>query len=239
MKPGWGADWIEWEHFRKFWGQVVNWVLPLTGKAADFDLNVTLQNGKGAVLIDTASAVATHRLTFDVRIARPNTEGEAVELHRITPTQYVGEFSVRERGSYLVTAQKNRDGQVEGTAYRSLVVSYPTEFAEFETNRRLLNELANRTNGIFEPSPKQIAQHSGIAIEHLKPLWSNLLRMSVILFVLEMVLSPSEYCEWLSCRTQSAIEFVSSWRGAPVLTNSFALEAKKGNPDGGNSSNIR
>ena len=188
VKPGWGADWIEWEHFGKFWGQVVNWVLPLAGNAADFDLNITPQNGKGAVLIDTTSAVATHGLTFDVRIARPNTEGEAVELHRTTPTQYAGEFSVRERGSYLVTAQKNRDGQVEGTAYGSLVVSYPTEFAEFATNRRLLDELANRTNGIFEPSPKQIAQHSGIAIEHLKPLWSSLLIMSVILFVLEMIL---------------------------------------------------
>ena len=188
VKPGWGAAWIEWENFGKFWGQVVNWVLPLTGKAADFDLKTTLQNGRGVVIIDTGAAIATHRLTFDVRIARPNTEGEAVELQRVTPTQYSGDFAVRERGSYLVTAHKKRDGQVESTAYESLVVSYPAEFAEFETNRRLLHELANRTNGIFEPSPKQIAQHSGTPIEHLKPLWSSLLIMSVILFVLEMIL---------------------------------------------------
>ena len=188
VKPGWGADWIEWENLGKFWGQVVNWVLPSTGDASDFDLKATHQNGRGELLIETASTLATHGTTFDARIARPNGGGEVVELHRVTPTQYLGEFPVRERGSYLLTVQKNRDGQVESTAYRSLVLSYPTEFAEFETNRRLLNELASRTNGIFEPSPKQIAHHRGKAIEHLKPLSFTLLIVSLILFVLEMIL---------------------------------------------------
>ena len=188
VKSGWGAAWIEWENFGKFWGQVVNWVLPSTGGGVDFDLTVTHRNGSGEVLIDTASTTVTHGLTFDVRLARPNAEGEVVELRRVTPTQYSGEFPVRERGSYLVTAQKNRDGQVESTAYESLVLSYPVEFAEFETNRQLLNALASQTNGIFEPSAKQIAQHSGTAIEHLKPLTSALLKVSLILFVLEMIL---------------------------------------------------
>ena len=188
VKLGWGADWIEWENFGKFWGQVVNWVLPSTDGAADFDLTVIPRNGSGEVFIDTASTTATYGLTFNVRLARPNAGGEVVELHRITPTQYSGAFPVRERGSYLVTAQKNRDGQVESTNYESLVLSYPAEFAEFETNLQLLNELANQTNGIFEPSPKQIAQHEGQVIEHLKPLSFALLIVSLILFVLEMIL---------------------------------------------------
>ena len=188
VKPGWGMDWIEWENFGKFWGQVVNWVLPSTDEAGDFDLKATHENGRGKLLIDTASTIATHGIKFDARVARPNGEGEVVELSRVTPTQYSGEFPVRERGSYLLTVQKNRDGQVESTAYETLVLSYPTEFAEFETNRRLLNELASRTNGIFEPSPKQIAQHRGTAIEHLKSLSFTLLIASLILFVLEMIL---------------------------------------------------
>ena len=188
VKPGWGADWIEWENFGKFWVQVVNWVLPSTTNASDFDLKATHQNGRGELLINTVSTLATHGITFEARIARPNAEGEVVELRRVTPTQYSGEFPVHERGPYLATVQKNRDGQVENTAHESLVLSYPTEFTEFETNRRLLNELASRTNGIFEPSSKQIAQHRGKAIEHLKPLSFTLLIVSLILFVLEMIL---------------------------------------------------
>ncbi len=188
VKPGWGAAWIEWENFGKFWGQVVNRVLPAAGGATDFDLNVTPRNGGGEVHIDTASTVATYGLTFDVRVARPTAEGEVVELRRVTPTQYSGDFPMQERGTYLVTAQKNRDGQVESTATESLVLSYPAEYAEFETNRQLLNELASRTNGIFEPSPEQIAQRRGRAIEHLRPLSFELLIVSLILFVLEMIL---------------------------------------------------
>ena len=188
VKPGWGADWIEWDSFGKFWGQVADWVLPSIDETVDFDLRATHQNGRGKLLIDTASTVATYGITFDVRVTLPNAEGEVVELRRVTPTQYSGTFPVRERGSYLLTVQKSRDGQVEGTAYESLVLSYPTEFAEFETNHQLLNELASRTNGIFEPSPKQIAQHRGAAIEHLKPLSFTLLMVSLILFVLEMIL---------------------------------------------------
>ena len=188
VKPGWGADWIEWENFGKFWGQVVNWVLPSTDGAANFNVTAIPQNGRGALLIETASTIATHGTTFEARIALPNGGGEVVELRRVTPTQYSGTFPVHERRSYLVTVQKKRDGQVESTNYESVVLSYPTEFAEFETNRRLLNELANRTNGIFEPSPKQIAQHHGPAIEHLKPLAFTLLMVSLILFVLEMIL---------------------------------------------------
>ena len=188
VKPGWGADWIEWENFGRFWGQVVTWVLPSTDEAADFDLTVTHQNGRGQLFIDIASTIATHGITFDARIALPNAGGEGAELHRVTPTRYSAEFPMRERGSYLLTVQKNRDGQVESTAYESLVLSYPPEFAEFETNRQLLNALASRTNGIFEPSPKQITQHRGTAIEHLKPLSFVLLIISSVLFVLEMIL---------------------------------------------------
>ena len=188
VKPGWAADWIEWESLGKFWGQVVSWVLPSIDEAVTFDLKATHQNGRGELLIDTASTIAAHGITFDARIARPNAGGEVVELRRVTPTQYSGEFPVRERGSHLLTVQKSRDGQVESIAHESLVLSYPTEFAEFETNRRLLNELASRTNGIFEPSPKQIAQHRGTAIEYLKPLSFTLLIVSLILFVLEMIL---------------------------------------------------
>ena len=161
---------------------------------------------------------------------------------RVAPrhaNQYSGEFSVRERGTYLVTAQKSRDGQVESTAYESLVLSYPTEFAEFETNRQLLNELASRTNGIFEPSPEQIAQHRGPAIEHLKPLSSALLRVSLILFVSGDDPAPSQHCERLSCGPQGTIGVASAGRRTDILANPFALEAKEGNPDGRNSNDIQ
>ena len=194
VKPGWGADWIEWENFGKFWGQVVNWALPPLGGSGDFDLHVSHHNGRGQIVIDVphagllALSNGGKRNGFDIRVARPNGGGESVDLQRVTPTRYEGAFSIRERGAYLVTAQKKRGGKIEGSRSASLVLSYPAEFAEFEVNRQLLNELASRTNGIYSPSPEQIAHHAGEAIEHLKSLSGLLLMVSVFLFVLEMIL---------------------------------------------------
>ena len=188
VKPGWGQEWLEWEDYGKFWGQVVSWVLPEAGEAADFDLKVAHRNGKGEVIVDTESISRTSAPTFDLRVARPNAEGAKIELRRITPTRYLGEFPVREHGVYLVTAQKRRGGKIESSARESLLVSYPAEFAEFESDRRLLTEIANQTNGMFEPSPKQIAYSSGKGLEYLKPLSFALLTASVLLFALEMIL---------------------------------------------------
>jgi len=55
VKPGWGADWIAWEKFGKFWGQVVNSVLPSADGNADFDLTVSHRNGRGQVVIERSS----------------------------------------------------------------------------------------------------------------------------------------------------------------------------------------
>lgn len=189
VKPGWAAEWIEWEQFGKFWGQVVNWAAPIHGDSRDFDLDVSHRGGVGQVVIDIANAEAISSIqSFDVRVAPPTAVGEVVEMHRETPTRFSGKFSIGETGVYLVTAQMKRDGLVFGSRHASFALSYPTEYGEFETNHQLLGAIANRTNGIYEPTPKQIAKHTGSAVETSKSLSHVLLIAGVLIFVLEMIL---------------------------------------------------
>lgn len=189
VKPGWAADWIEWEQFGKFWVQVVNWAAPIHGDSGDFDLNVSHREGVGQVVIDIANTEAVSSVqSFDVRVAPPKGAGEVVDMHRETPTRFSGEFPIGETGVYLVTAQMKRDGVVIGSRHASFALSYPTEFAEFETNHQLLGAIARRTNGIIEPTPKQIAKHTGDAIETSESLAHVLLIAGILIFVLEMIL---------------------------------------------------
>ncbi|MDE0503227.1 MAG: VWA domain-containing protein, partial [Candidatus Poribacteria bacterium] len=189
VKPGWAAEWIEWEQFGKFWGQVVNWAAPAHEGSGDFDLDVSHRGGVGQVVIDIANAgTVTSNQRFDVRVAPPNGAGKIVEMHRQTPTRFIGEFTIGETGVYLVTAQMERDGRVSGTRRANLALSYPAEYSEFETNLRLLGSLARRTNGIFEPTPKQIAKHTGTAVETPQSLSHLLLMAGILMFVLEMIL---------------------------------------------------
>ena len=188
-KPGWASDWIEWEQFGKFWGQVVNWTAPIHGGSRDFDLDVSHRGGVGQVVIDIAKAEnISSDQSFDVRFAPPNGEGEVVDMHRETPTRFRGEIPIGETGIYLVTAQMKRDGLVIGSRHASFALSYPTEYAEFETNHQLLGAIASRTNGINEPTPMQIAKHTGDAVESSKSLSHFLLIAGILVFVLEMIL---------------------------------------------------
>ena len=201
VKPGWGVEWIEWENFGKFWGQVVNWVLPPMDGDGEFDLHVSHRDGKGQVVIDDFDVTRSVRHHeggvkgtvsgndgFDAHVARPHGGGESVDLQRVTPTRYQGSFPIREPGAYHLTVQKDGNGELKSTRRANLIVSYPAEFAEFKANRQLLAEISERTDGIYEPSPDQIAERSGKGIEHLKPLSGVMLGASVLLFVVEMIL---------------------------------------------------
>ena len=201
VKPGWGADWIEWENFGKFWGQVVNWVLPPIDGSGEFDLHVTHRDGRGQIVIDDFDITRSVRHReggigdkvsntegFGARVARPGGGGESIDFERVTPARYEGSFPIRELGAYHLTVQEKQNGEIKSSRDASLVVSYAAEYAEFKTNRQLLAEISKRTDGIYEPSADQIAQHSGKGIERLKPLSGVMLVASVLLFVLEMML---------------------------------------------------
>ena len=189
VKPGWAAEWIEWEQLGKFWGQVVNWAAPAHEGSRDFDLDVSHRGGIGQVVINIANTEAiSGDQGFDVRVVPPNESGKVVEMHRETPSRFGGEFSIGETGVYLVTVQMKRDGRVIGSREASFALSYPAEYGEFETNHQLLRSLASRTNGIYEPTPKQIAKHTGIAVETPKSLSHVLLIAGILIFVLEMIL---------------------------------------------------
>ncbi|MDE0041923.1 MAG: glutamine amidotransferase, partial [Candidatus Poribacteria bacterium] len=189
VKPGWAAEWIEWEQFAKFWGQVVNWAAPAHEGSRDFDLDVSHHGGVGQVVINIANTEAVSGdQGFDVRVAPPNGAGKVVEIHRETPTRFSGEFSIRETGVYLVTAQMKRDGRVIGSREASFALSYPAEYSEFEVDHQLLGSLARRTNGIYDPTPRQIAKHSGKAVETPESLSHMLLIAGILIFVLEMIL---------------------------------------------------
>lgn len=189
VRPGWAAEWIEWEQFGKFWGQVVNWAASFHGDSRDFDLNVSHRGGVGQVVIDIANAeVISGVQRFDVRVAPPDGAGEIVEMHRETPTRFTGEFSIGETGVYLVTAQMKQGGLVSGSGQASFALSYPAEYSEFEANHQLLGAIASRTNGMYESTPEQIAKHSGDVVETPESLSHTLLIAGILIFVLEMIL---------------------------------------------------
>lgn len=181
VKSAWSADWIAWENFGKFWGQVVNWSLP-TEDSAKFDLIVSSTNGSGNVVLDAQQSSPS---TFVVQVAGPNGSSQSVKMEQESSTRYTGNFQMTDSGSYIVTAIHNDD---QSRQTETISLSYPAEYTDFDVNQALLMQLAEDTGGIYEPTATQIAAPAGDAIEQRVSLSSMLLIIAVGLFVLEMIL---------------------------------------------------
>ena len=209
-KPVWAEEWIPWQNFGKFWGQVVNWVLPAGDAGADFDLTVSLRHGAADVSIDTQTP---SQGAYEVRVAGPDGSSAPIEMQQITLRRYNGAFQVHDSGSYIVTAERESDGRKRTEV---LSLPYPVEYAEFEVNTDLLKTLASETAGIYEPTPTQIASPAGAPIERQVPLAQVLLVIAVILFVLEMVLRR------FSVTHRYIAGFIERFRGKSVIRASVA-----------------
>lgn len=181
-KPAWAKEWIPWQNFGKFWGGVVNWVLPAADANADFDLRGSFQRGIATVNLNTRSS---SQASYEVRVAGPNGTSEPIEMQQITSTRYKGTFQMQDSGSYIITAQRESDKQKR---IEVLSLPYPIEYADFRVNTDLLKMLAAGTAGIHDPTSAQIAASAGAPIEKQISLAQALLVAAAFLFVLEMIL---------------------------------------------------
>ena len=202
----WAKAWVPWGDFGKFWGQVANWTLPATEAGADFDLVLSLQQGVVAVRIDARNP---SQASYKVRVAGPGDTSSEIKMQQETSTRYRGAFQIQDSGSYIITAQREDDGQIRTEA---LSLPYPIEYAEFEVNTDLLKTLAAGTAGIYEPTPTQMATPAGIPIENQVSLAQALLVAAALLFVLEMILRR------YSITNRRIAEFLGRLRRKPMET---------------------
>ena len=214
VKPAWAKEWVPWDNFGKFWGQVVNWTLPAAEADADFDLVLSLRQGVVEVRIDARDP---SQASYKVRVAGPGNRNSRVEMQQMTSTRYSGTFQIQDSGSYIVTAQREADGQIRTEV---LSLPYPIEYAEFEVNTDLLKTLAAGTAGVYEPTPMQIAAPAGVAIEKQISLAQALLVAAALLFVLEMILRR------YSIANRRIAELLGRLRGKPVETQVVVTTAQ-------------
>ena len=182
VKSAWGKNWIQWPHFGKFWGQVINYTLPATDVNAEYNLMVSNKNGTGVIVIE--SSYSSDK-SFTVNVAGPHQKNQRVGMNQVNSRQYQGEFQMTDVGSYIVTSKREGD---ENKIAESITLSYPVEYVDFNTNTSLLKTLSKETGGVFEPTISQITASSGVPIETTRSFYIGLLIVAVILFTLEMIL---------------------------------------------------
>ncbi len=171
-KQYWDKDWAASEVYRKFWEQVVNWVMrePERGKLT---LVTEYRDGRVRVTADVRDEkdrpVGGVTLKGAVTTPKPLGPGEkspAVEFRPKGGGLYEAEFAADEAGSYFLNVNAltplknaagntvlNPDGSAQMTAVDAgragVTVPYSPEFADLESNTPLMKRLADITGGSF------------------------------------------------------------------------------------------
>jgi uncharacterized membrane protein len=144
----WATDWVEWESFSRFWGQVVSY--SITESAEDnIEPQVVMEEGYANIVVDARSDDGTflNNLALETVILKPTGEAQTVPLLQTAPGRYEASFFPEDEGAYFMTVSgRNAQGEIIQEV-RGWVLGYSAEYIQHSPNERLLTIIADITGG--------------------------------------------------------------------------------------------
>ncbi len=212
-KSRWGAEWLTWPGFSKFWAQVVRQSMR-KNDVKGVIVDAKQERRKATVTLDAIdpSGKFLNRAETELTVIDPQLGQRKLEMKQTSPGRYVAEFETPLSGPYhLNMTQKTSGGTLLHQQTRGLIVGYPDELRLFPTNVELLKTLATATGGRFDPTPEEIfgtdsapndqkslGQQAAAprTAQRTTPLWPYLLTAACLLFVLDVALRRIDFSLW-------------------------------------------
>jgi uncharacterized membrane protein len=162
VKNRWAADWLQWDGYGKFWGQVTRDVLRRDA-AQSLRFRVSREGSEARIALDVMSEDGTwrNRLSPTVRVSRPGSPNEALRLYQTAPGAYVGTFALGSPGSRPFGFELEPGGGITREAasevgLRRIHYPYPDEYRSVPPNIELLRALAEATGGKLAPQAAEV-----------------------------------------------------------------------------------
>jgi uncharacterized membrane protein len=159
-KARWAGDWIGWEGYPKFWGQLVRSVMS-TGSHQDLRTRTRVEvvQGEARVTIDVRDRLGAFRddVTPEVSIINESDDDTPLAIEHYAPGLYRTSFPIEKYGEFyrLLVVQKQDDAVVDVRAL-GVTESYSPEFKTPLPDSRLMQLVADRTGGAFQPTEETI-----------------------------------------------------------------------------------
>jgi len=181
-KAHWGARWLAWDGYGKFWPQAIRWMMRLREETG-LRPTVKIERGEGTVSVEALTADGRFRdfLALKANIVAPDAKATSVEMRQTAPGHYEAKFVASGVGQYVVTVAEK--GAAAGTVGAAL--PFPAEYRRLEPDLHLLSELARRTGGTLNLKPEQ-AFRPGPPTRYPQDLWYWLLLASLVLWPLDI-----------------------------------------------------
>jgi hypothetical protein len=186
----WGADWVTWADFARFWSQTVEWTI--TEEAAqNVETRIAMTGETARITVDarTDEGAFDNGLALSARVVPPEGEAFTVPVRQVAPGQYEADFTPPAEGAYLVRLSGERlNGEPVNTT-AGWVMSYSPEYsaAGLADGRALLASLAAATGGRdLTGEPAAAFVHNLPSRAGFTPAWPLLLLIAALLLPIDI-----------------------------------------------------
>jgi hypothetical protein len=194
-KNQWGAEWIAWEHYGKFWAQVIRHVMRPSEKGSLLEIEPSADGIHVSLDARDETERFVNEAVGTATVIRPDLSKEEWTFTQTAPGRYEADIPMEESvpSVSLIQTELKLGEKVVGNPSRSVMTRYSDEWHIRPTNEALLRQLATLTGGSYQASAEEIAQWktNRTAIQTL-PLWSWLLALAAVLFVFDVLLRRVE-----------------------------------------------
>ncbi len=191
-KNRWAADWLRWDGYGRFWGQVTRDVLRRETEES-LRFQVTREGGEAHVRLDAVSDDGRWRtrLTPAVRVRLPTGAEQTLNLRQTSPGAYVGTVALGSTGSRPFSVGLVPGGGITReaalrTGLRRLYYSYPDEYRSGPPNVELLRALAEATGGKLAPQAAEVFDPGGDRGRTRQGLWPLFAAAALVAYLLDI-----------------------------------------------------
>ncbi|HTS52121.1 MAG TPA: VWA domain-containing protein [Burkholderiales bacterium] len=192
VKNRWAVDWLLWEGYGTFWGQVVRDILRRDTSEA-LRLRVTREASDAHITLDVMSPDGSWRngLAPILRVRHPGNAVGALHLRQRAPGAYAGTIALGSAGPQPFTFELESGGGITQEAARRagiqrLYFSYPDEYRSALPNVALLRALAEQTGGKLAPSSAEIFDPGSDRGQTRRALWPWLAAAALFSYLLDV-----------------------------------------------------
>lgn len=193
-KSRWGAEWLTWPDFSKFWAQVVRQAMR-KNEAKGVVVQVEKKGRAASIVVDAIDPAGRflNQAETELTVIDPRLGNKKLVLPQTAPGRYAADFATPQPGSYHLELSQKQDGRVLFHQSRGLVVGYPDELRLRPTNEELLRTLCRVSGGTYSPAADQIFAETDRVAQRATPLWPYLVLAAALFLVLDVALRRIDF----------------------------------------------
>jgi len=187
----WANEWVPWEDFSRFWGQVVAWSIN-AGASENLETRILLENEKARILVDARDDEGQFLDGLQLNGALLNPAGGSfrIPLQQTAPGRYEATFEPQNEGAYFLTVSGEAQLATGATSLTDLngwVMSYSPEYIPRPHDERTLAEIAEITGGRnLADQPADVFAHNLGERQAATDIWERLVLLALIILPLDI-----------------------------------------------------